>query len=68
MKVTIKDLQVKMALGNNGVELEVRNLQDQHLGDLCIGRAAIEWCSGRTARGNGVRKNWHDLIAFFETE
>ena len=67
MKVTIKDLQVRMALGNNGIELDVYDNQEDHLGDLCIGRATIEWCRGKTRRGNGVRKSWQDLIAFFES-
>jgi hypothetical protein len=65
MNVTIKDLSVHMQLGNNGIELEVKDPQNRHLGDLCIGRATIEWCPGRTRRGGGKRKTWNDLIAFF---
>ena len=68
MNVSIKDFQVDMQLKNNGVELEVRSPQNQHLGDLCIGRGTIEWCKGKTNRGNGVQKNWQQLIAFFEGE
>jgi hypothetical protein len=68
MNVSIKDFQVDMQLKNNGIELEVRTPGNEHLGDLCIGRGAIEWCKGKTARGNGVRKNWHELIAFFEED
>jgi hypothetical protein len=68
MKISIKDLQVSMALGNNGIELDVYDNDDQHLGDLRIGRATLEWCHGRTRVGNGKRKTWAQLIAFFEAE
>ena len=68
MNVSIKDFQVDMQLKNNGIELEVRSPQHQHLGDLCIGRGTIEWCAGKTNRGNGIRKNWNQLIEFFENE
>jgi hypothetical protein len=68
MNVSIKDFQVDMQLKNNGVELEIRTPQGAHLGDLCIGRGTIEWCKGKKNRGNGIKKNWNDLIAFFEDE
>ena len=38
MKVSVKDLQVTMQLGNNGIELDVYDNKDKHLGDLRIGR------------------------------
>jgi hypothetical protein len=66
MKVSIKDLQVEMPLGNNGIELDVYD-GDKHLGDLMIGRGAVEWCEGKTRRGNGVRVKWKELIAWFES-
>jgi hypothetical protein len=66
MNVSIKDFQVEMQLRNNGIELEIRTPQNEHLGDFYLGRGAVEWCKGKKARGNGVRKNWHELIAFFE--
>ena len=53
MKVSIKDLQVNMDLGNNGIELDVYDNEGKHLGDLVISKAKIEWCKGRTRRGNG---------------
>ncbi len=67
MKVSIKDLNVSMELGNNGIELDVYD-GDQHLGDLRIGKATIEWCRGRVRIGNGVKKNWSELIAWFEKD
>jgi hypothetical protein len=66
MKVSVKNFSVTMNLGNNGIELEVYDNKDRHLGDLRIGKATIEWCKGRTQAGNGDRKNWQQLIDFFE--
>jgi len=65
MKVSVKDLQVSMELGNNGIELGV-NDGKTYLGDLRIGRGTIEWCKGKKQKGNGVQKNWSELIAWFE--
>jgi len=58
MKVSVKDLAVTMELGNNGIELDVYDNDGNHLGDLRIGRATIEWCKGRTRKGNGVQVSW----------
>lgn len=68
MKVGIKDLQVFMDLGNNGIELEVYDNQGKHRGDLRVGKATIEWCKGRTRTGNGNKVNWNDLIAWLESK
>ncbi|GGA58730.1 hypothetical protein GCM10011507_07630 [Edaphobacter acidisoli] len=66
MKVSVKDLRVSMDLGNNGIELGVYDNKDVYLGDLRIGRGTIEWCKGKTKKGNGVQKKWPELIALFE--
>ena len=68
MKVSVKDLSVSMQLGNNGLELAVYDNGDNHLGDLRIGKATIEWCPGRTRSGNGHKVGWSDLIAWFEAQ
>jgi len=67
MKVSVKDFQVSMELGNNGIELDVYDNQGAHKGDLRIGKATIEWCQGRVHRGNGKKKSWDQLIAFFNS-
>lgn len=67
MKVSIKDLQVNMELGNNGIELDIYDNEDNHLGDLRIGRGTVEWCKGRTRAGNGIKKQWGELITWLET-
>jgi hypothetical protein len=68
MKVSIKDLAVSMELGNNGITLDVYDMEGAHLGDLRIGKATIEWCRGRTRTGNGQKRSWRELIAVFEDE
>lgn len=65
MKVSIKDFNVSMELGNNGITLDVRDQKGNFLGDLRLGRGTIEWCQGKTKAGNGVKKSWNDLISFF---
>jgi hypothetical protein len=67
MKVSVKDLQVNMPLGNNGIELDVYDNDEKFLGDLRIGKAKIEWCKGKTRAGNGIQKTWNDLINWFES-
>lgn len=68
MKVSIKDLKVqKMELGINGVEFDVYDGNDTHLGDLIISKGSVVWCKGRTMKKNGVKVNWTDLIAWFES-
>ncbi len=67
MHVSIKDLSVqKMDLGNRGVEFDVYDGKNEHLGDLVISRGGIEWCKGKTARGNGIKRNWKEVIVWFE--
>ena len=66
MKVSIKDLQVNMELGNKGIELDIYDNDGNHLGDLRIGKATVEWCRGRTREGNGIKKQWAELISWFD--
>lgn len=67
MKVSIKDLYVSMDLGNNGIELDVYDGKDTHLGDLIISKSGVVWCKGRTIKKNGVKVSWENLIEFFES-
>jgi hypothetical protein len=53
VKVTIKQFDVDMDLKNNGIEFEVRDNQDNFLGDLIITKAKLIWCEGRTQRRRG---------------
>jgi intein-encoded DNA endonuclease-like protein len=68
MKVSVKDFQITMDLGNNGIELEVYDAQNNHLGDLRMGKATIEWCKGKIRAGNGIKVSWEELIDWFQSE
>ena len=65
MKVTVHDFDVDMVFGNNGITMQVHDTSGELVGKLRMGRATIEWCSGRTRLGNGVKKKWNDVISFF---
>jgi hypothetical protein len=69
MKVSVKDLNVSMDLGNRGIALDVYDAKGTtRLGDLRIGKAKIEWCTGKTREGNGVTVTWDQLINWFESQ
>ncbi len=58
MKVSIKDFQVNMEIGNNGIEIDVYTPDGEtHLGDHRIGRGTIEWCKGSTHK-DGCLTTW----------
>ena len=68
MQVHVKEFDVDMTLGNNGITLTVYDNQQELKGKLRLGRATIEWCPGRTGKGNGTRVNWDTLIGWFEQQ
>jgi hypothetical protein len=67
MKVSIKDLAVSMEIKNKGIELDVYDNQDNHLGDLVITKTRLVWCKGRTSVDNGKEISWADFIAHMES-
>ena len=58
VKVFIKDFGIDMDVKTRGIELEVRDTQDKHLGDLIVTKTAVIWCKGRTRRENGKKVTW----------
>lgn len=62
MKVSIKDLSVDMEVKNKGVEFDVYDTDDKHLGDLIVTKTGLTWCPGRTKKANGVKVSWADFI------
>jgi hypothetical protein len=64
MQVKIKDFDVApMEVRNNGIEFEVRSPNgNKQIGDLVLTKTKLEWCEGRTHRGNGVTKTWQEFI------
>lgn len=64
MKVKVKDLSAEIELKNTGMELQIHDNEDKHLGDLIVNKTRLEWCDGRTRAGNGVQISWKDFIAY----
>jgi hypothetical protein len=62
MKVSIKDLAVTMEIKNKGIELDVYDNDDNHLGDLVITKTRLVWCKGRTSVDNGKKISWNDFF------
>ncbi len=67
MKVSIKDLAVTMEIKNKGIELDVYDGDDKHLGDLVVTRSGLTWCKGRTTPTNGKKISWTDFIAYMQS-
>lgn len=66
MNVSIKKFDVDMEIKNNGIELEVHDNNNNHLGDLVITKTGLTWCKGRTTVKNGVNISWEDFTSYME--
>jgi len=67
MKVSIKEFSVSMEIKNKGIELDVYDNQDSHLGDLVITKSGLTWCKGRIRKENGIQVSWQDFIDWMES-
>ena len=67
MKVSIKDFAVTMAIKNKGVELDVYDNDDTHLGDLVVTKTGLTWCKGKTTPANGEKISWEDFITYMQS-
>jgi hypothetical protein len=67
MKISIKRFDVAMEPNNNGVEFEVRD-GDRFLGDFIVDKTGIVWCSGKTTKKCGIRKDWNELIELIQNK
>lgn len=68
MKVSIKDLNVSMEIKNKGMELDVYDNQENHLGDLILTKSGLTWCKGRKRKENGVQVSWTEFIDWMESK
>lgn len=68
MKVSIKDLAVSMEIKNKGIELDVYDNDNKHLGDLVITKTKLIWCHGRTKPANGKQIKWTKFIEMMESQ
>jgi hypothetical protein len=66
MKVNVKDLSVSMEIKNKGIELDVYDNNEKHLGDLVITKAKVIWCKGKTDSKNGKSLSWDKFIEMME--
>jgi hypothetical protein len=66
MTIKIKELNVEMEVKNKGVEFEIRDAQDNFLGDLIVKKSGVIWCKGKTTAKNGVEVKWADFISMIE--
>lgn len=63
MKVSVKDLSVSMEIKNKGVEIDVYDNNNNHLGDLIVTKTGLTWCKGKTTLANGKKIEWEDFIS-----
>jgi hypothetical protein len=62
MKIKIKDLNTtSLEVTEKGIELEFRELNGKHVGDLLITPTRLIWNKGRTSK-YGKSKNWPELF------
>jgi hypothetical protein len=62
MQVKIKDFTVDMDVKTKGIEFDVSDNNDKHLGDLIVNKTGIVWCQGKTTPAKGKRVKWKDFI------
>ncbi len=60
-------MNVAMELKNSGIEFEIRDPQDNFLGDLIVTKSKLIWCKGKTKKENGVEVNWEEFIQYMES-
>jgi hypothetical protein len=68
MKVSIKDLNVSMEVKNKGIELDVYDGSENHLGDLVVAKGGLTWCAGRVRKENGIRVSWNEFIDWMQSK
>ena len=68
MKVSVKDFAVSMEIKNKGIEIDVYDNADKHLGDLVVTKSKLVWCKGKTSVQNGKSVTWKDFIEYMESK
>ena len=66
MQISIKEFNVAMDIKTAGVELDVKDTEGRHLGDLVVTKTRVIWCPGRTTPDNGKALNWDRFIKMME--
>ena len=68
MNVRIKQFDVAMEIKNNGIEIDVSDTTEKHLGDLFVTKTRLIWCQGRTKKKNGKKISWLKFIEMMEEQ
>lgn len=55
-----------MEIKNKGIELDVYDNNEQHLGDLVVTKTKLVWCHGKTSVENGKAISWNDFIEYMQ--
>jgi len=66
MNVKIKQFDVAMEIKNNGIEIDVSNTEEKHLGDLYVTKSRLIWCKGKIKKKNGKKISWAKFIEMME--
>lgn len=66
MKVSVKDFCISMEVKNKGIELDVYDSAENHLGDLVVTKTKLVWCKGKTAVAHGKSVTWENFIKYME--
>ena len=56
-----------MAVKNTGIEFEIRDTQNNFLGDCYLTKTGLIWCKGKTTKQKGVRVSWENFIERMES-
>ena len=68
MNVRIKQFDVAMEIKNNGIEIDVSDTTEKHLGDLFVTKTRLIWCQGRAKKKNGKKISWLKFIEMMEEQ
>ena len=68
MKTFIKDLGCALDIKSKGIEIDVSDTKNKHLGDLWVTSTQLIWCSGKKQRENGVSVTWVKFIEWMESQ
>jgi len=49
------------SIGDDKMELEIRDKQGDFLGDLILSKRSVVWCKGKTQEDNGIKFSWEDF-------
>lgn len=68
MKVSIKNFSIDMEIKNTGIEIDISDNDERHLGDLFVTKTQLVWCPGKTQKDNGKKITWQEFIKYMEND